>query len=692
MAFDIGAVVARIDADITGFQKGVGQAKKEAGGLTSSLSDISGSLMGIAKVGLAAGAAVATVTGGLLLKGVKTAGELEAAEQGFVALLGSAKEAGAVMARIKKEAAATPFELTGLVAGTQALTAITKDGDKAVNILLDVGKAIATSGKGQAEMDRVILNLQQVAATGKLTAMDIRQFQGAIPMFNDIIEASGMTAESLQSSENAADLLFEAFEKAGKEGGLTAQGFTAQAGTFNQLISNLSDSITITLSDFVKATGIFDAFKGAVAAVTGVISTLGRKFSMIIGLIRSGLQGDLKGDFLRQFGLNEDDAIVAKWFRFGKVLGNVIENIKGIFKGQDLKMELQEALSFFMGGDMDKAGILATIISGIVTAFSALSKWISENQEMVISFLKIMAVALGSLMVVVVVGAAISALVGVISSPITILIGIIALLAAAWTSNFLGIQDITKSVLEFIKQLWEKYGADIMYIVNTHVQAIKLIIITVLDIIKGLWDRHGASIIAIIKGTWEGVKGYINLAMAIIVGVIKTITAIMNGDWKTAHEALKNMAKNSWDAIVQIFRGAWSIISTLFGGVYAALTKPFIDAYNKISEIANKIKSKLKDISPFTKHSPSLVEQVTKGVGIIKDEYTSIFKDIGRLPSMMQAPSMDFAMQGSTAAASPVNVSISLDGAFVGDEASAVRFAELMGDNIIRRLKTNVRF
>lgn len=252
--------------------------------------------------------AVGTAAAGALGYGVKIAGDLEAARQGFVALLGSAEQADATMNRIKKEAAATPFELTGLVAGAQALTAITKDGNKAIDTLLDVGKAIATSGKGQAELDRVILNLQQIASTGTITAMDIRQFQGAIPMFNDIIEAAGLTTEELQNADNAAELLFGAFEKAGQAGGITAQGFAAQAGTFNQLWSNLIDTLTIGASEFVKVSGVFDFVKDALA---GVIDTLGQlttpeniksfvefvtsNFPIIAGIIIGGVTPALYG-------------------------------------------------------------------------------------------------------------------------------------------------------------------------------------------------------------------------------------------------------------------------------------------------------------------------------------------------------------------------------------------------------------
>lgn len=230
--------------------------------------------------------AAATAMSALAFSGLKTAGELESAEQGFKALLGSAEAAEITMARIKKEAAATPFELQGLVQGTQALAAITKDGDAAIDILLDVGKAVAISGKGQAELNNVIMNLQQVASTGKVMEIDIRQFQRAIPVFNDILAAADLTTDQLKEADNAAELLFGAFKKAGEAGGMTAEGFTAQAGTFNQLMSNLSDTFTIFMSDFVQATGIFDAAKDA---LSGFIDYISANQSTIIDFARNAI-------------------------------------------------------------------------------------------------------------------------------------------------------------------------------------------------------------------------------------------------------------------------------------------------------------------------------------------------------------------------------------------------------------------
>jgi tape measure domain len=293
MALTVGSVIAQFKSDLTDFKKGLSSARDDLRSFTNSTVDgMKAAEEGSKKFALAL-AAGATAVAGAIGYGAKIAGELEAARQGFVALLGSAEKADAVMARIKVEAATTPFELQGLVAGAQALTAITKDGNLAIDTLLDVGKAVATSGKGQNELDRVILNLQQIAATGKVTAMDIRQFQGAVPIFNDILAAAGLTVEQLQNADNAAELLFGAFKKAGQEGGITAAGFTAQAGTFNQLLSNVKDNITILSSEIIKQTGIFDALKGAMTKINDVLGN------------QEGIIGPIKSffEFLQKYGI-----------------------------------------------------------------------------------------------------------------------------------------------------------------------------------------------------------------------------------------------------------------------------------------------------------------------------------------------------------------------------------------------------
>lgn len=482
----VGSIYYDLDLDSKKFDSGVSSAKAKAKSLGSDLSSYFGKATQASKTFAGALTGVATALAGGIGYGLKVAGDLEAAEQGFKALLGSSEKAGDTMARIKKEAKATPFELTGLVAGTQALTAITKDGNKAVDILLDVGKAIAISGKGQAEMDRVILNLQQIASTGKITAMDIRQFQGAIPIFNDILAANGLTVEALQESENAAELLFEAFKKAGQEGGITARGFIEQSGTFNQLLSNVKDSLTIFGSEFVKQTGIFDLVKEAMAGVivfietralpiiTDVFNWIKDNFPLVAGIITGALTPALlsiAGAFLMNL------LYLAPFIALGALLFYTWSNNKPLFWGLVAAIG---TLAVIIGITM-----IPTLISLAGAGWAAIAPWLP--------FI------------------AIAALVG----------AAVYVLIKYWNE----ISGAMKIAWEWVGKLWDKFAnsSPVRKIVddfNSLIGTLK----TVWDWLSKIWDKvsgFASGAISKIKGLFGGERadgGYVQRGITYLVG------------------------------------------------------------------------------------------------------------------------------------------------------------------------------
>lgn len=220
--------------------------------------------------------AVGTAVTGALGFGVKIAADLETAEIGLGTLLNSTEEARKTVERLKIEAARTPFELPGLTKATQLLTSVTKDGDKSIDILLDVGEGLAAMGKGQAELDRIIVNLQQIAATGRAMTIDIRQFAFAgIPIYEMLAEVTGKTGEALGDFINEGGVTFELltqmFDEANDEGGRFFNAFVNQSGSFNQALSNMKDSFAIFLSDIAKGTGLFDGLTQAMLTVSNVM-------------------------------------------------------------------------------------------------------------------------------------------------------------------------------------------------------------------------------------------------------------------------------------------------------------------------------------------------------------------------------------------------------------------------------------
>jgi len=204
--------------------------------------------------------------------GVTIAADMQTAEVGLTTLLGSAEEAADTIKRLKIEAARTPFELPGLTQATQLLTSVTKDGDKSIDILLDVGEGLAAMGKGQPELDRIIVNLQQIAAVGKAATIDIKQFAFAgLPIYEMLSETTGKTGEALgdliEDGGVTFELLTKMFDEANDAGGRFHNAFVNQAGTFNQASSNMKDAFGILMADIAVKSGLFqfltDAMMGA---------------------------------------------------------------------------------------------------------------------------------------------------------------------------------------------------------------------------------------------------------------------------------------------------------------------------------------------------------------------------------------------------------------------------------------------
>lgn len=211
--------------------------------------------------------------------GLTAAADLETAEIGLTTLLKSADEAGKTVARIKEEAARTPFELVGLTQAVQLLSSVTKDGDKAIDIVLDVGEGLAAMGKWQPELDRIIVNLQQIASVGKASMLDIKQFAFAgIPIFEMLSEQTWLYGEELgdliTNGGVTFDLLTEMFDKANDEWWDFFNAYKNQAGSFNQALSNMKDSVTIFLAELVKQTWLFDAMKKWFILVTDSLPKL----------------------------------------------------------------------------------------------------------------------------------------------------------------------------------------------------------------------------------------------------------------------------------------------------------------------------------------------------------------------------------------------------------------------------------
>lgn len=260
------AAFAGLQKSLSGVNSDVSKVSGGFGGLTKSLAGVAATYFSVSKIFEAAQI------------GLTVAADMQTAEVGLKTLLGSGEKARETIDRLKQEAARTPFELPGLTQAVQLLSSVTKDGNKSIDIILDIGEGLAAMGKGQAELDRIIVNLQQIAAVGKAASIDIKQFAFAgIPIYEMLTEATGKSGEALETFINEGgvtfDVLTQMFDKANDAGGRFHNAFVNQAGTFNQAASNMKDSFGIMLSDMVNSSGLFQGITDAMMGSAGAMSS-----------------------------------------------------------------------------------------------------------------------------------------------------------------------------------------------------------------------------------------------------------------------------------------------------------------------------------------------------------------------------------------------------------------------------------
>lgn len=270
MAFDVGSVIAKVTADISGFQSGLKQAEKDTnifGGRIQSVAATAGKAFTVAGVAIAGAMALAGKTG------LAAAQQFEQQEIAFTTLLKDRSKAIAAIKAIEKDAKETPYNLPDLIKANQLLISAGVNTEDARKQIKDLGNAIAATGGGTDELNRMAVNLQQIKATGKAAAIDVKQFAFAgINIYALLADSMGKTVDQVKDSEITYEMLTAALAKASAQGGMFEGAMASQATSLQGLKSNLEDVVNITLKDIMMQSGLFDAMKNVTAAAVEFVT------------------------------------------------------------------------------------------------------------------------------------------------------------------------------------------------------------------------------------------------------------------------------------------------------------------------------------------------------------------------------------------------------------------------------------
>ena len=253
--------------------------------------------------------------------GVKYNAEIEKSTKAFETFLGSTEDASMAIENIRKQSENSPFNTNELIKANQMLITTgesSEDSRKTISALAD---AIALTGGGNDELNRMASNLQQIKNAGKATSMDIRQFAYAgIDVYGILAETTGKNVEELKKMDISYNDLSNALIKASSEGGKYYNGqikmtstltgkISTLKKTFQDLLGELSESlmpiigkITEKLQQFVKwFNGLDQNQKDMITKIGLIITALGPALLIIGKLISFG--GTIAGGLAKISGL-----------------------------------------------------------------------------------------------------------------------------------------------------------------------------------------------------------------------------------------------------------------------------------------------------------------------------------------------------------------------------------------------------
>lgn len=229
---------------------------------------------------LAIGFGAATLGNQILETGV----QFDSMQMRLKTLVGSAEGASAIFEQIKKDAATTPFDVGSL---TQANSLLISSGVNAADArkdVLNLGNAIAASGGGTEELNRMAVNMQQIKNLGKASALDIKQFAFAgIPIYKLLAASTGKSVAQLKEMDITYEELSKALEKAASKGGMFFGALEDQSKTVGGQISNLKDQFQALLYN------LYEKAKPAITFVISGLSKLMTLFLKLLPLIKMGI-------------------------------------------------------------------------------------------------------------------------------------------------------------------------------------------------------------------------------------------------------------------------------------------------------------------------------------------------------------------------------------------------------------------
>ena len=229
-----------IGANTKGLQKEIANVQKTI------RQKLGGNAIEISENMIAGVAGLSAALAGLGAVAVRSAAQMEQTEKAFTTLLKSADLAKDFLAELERFAAATPFELPGLLNASKRLLAFGFSAQQVIPILTAIGDSAAALGMGEEGISRLTTAIGQIQAKAKVSAEEMNQInETGIPAWQLLADTIGttvpqamdMASKGMIDGATGVQAILTGMNK--QFGGMMAE----QSQTLNGMMTNIQDSI-----------------------------------------------------------------------------------------------------------------------------------------------------------------------------------------------------------------------------------------------------------------------------------------------------------------------------------------------------------------------------------------------------------------------------------------------------------------
>ena len=604
MSVDVGRAVGYLELDTSKFQSGLSSAWSDlqsfndktkttqdrlaglSSGLTSTGSTLTKSFT-IPLAGLGATALTSAVSFESAFAGVRktvdaTEQELEQLRQGIIDLSTEMPQSASAIAAVSEAAGQLGIKTENILDFTKTMImlgdATNLSSEEAASSLArlanitqmpqdqfeSLGSTVVALGNNLATTESEIVSMGlRIAGAGAqigLTEAQILSFAGALSSVGIAAEAGGSSISKVMVD----------MQLAVEQGGDSLQQFAEVAGmSSEQFATAFKDNAANALIAFI--TGLQDTSALGKSAIA-VLDDMGiSEVRLRDTLLRAAGAGDLFAESLElgQQAWEENLALTNEAEQRYSTTASQLAILKN--QSNEVALQFGTILLLYLQNGIELLGKLADWLSSMD----------ESTQEFVVGLGMILA-AIGPVLLIV--GKLISAFLSIqqaisvvgpvltgLTGPIGIVIGVIAALVAAWTTNFAGIRDFTSEFVSKVVELFKAFWNLVEPLWATKIEVVKTIISTALKVIEDCFSG----------------------AFNIILGLMDLFISIFTGDWEGVKEALQNILTSIVDTVASVGEDLFNAGKEIFQQLWDGIKSLWTEISDWVEEKVNWLKDKV---------------------------------------------------------------------------------------------------